>query len=91
MTTTTTIQSDPRMSLWTIKDCAAYLQRSPRWIWSAIAQPAEQAGSIPHFRIGASPRFFPDDITAWVRQGCPPAATFSEWNAAENKRQKRAG
>ncbi len=40
---------------------------------------------------GASPRFFPDDIVAWVRAGCPPAATFAQWNAAEEKRQKRAG
>ena len=86
-----TALSQPAQSLWTVKECAAYLKRSPRWLWSAIVQPAEQAGSIPHFRIGSAPRFFPDDITAWVRAGCTPAATFAEWNAAEQKRQKRAG
>jgi hypothetical protein len=77
--------------LWTIKECAAYLRRSRRWLWSALTFRPEQLGSIPHVRIGASPRFFPEDIAAWVRAGCPPAATFAEWSAAEQKRQKRAG
>ena len=78
-------------TLWSVKECAAYLRRSPRWVWSALVVPASNAGSIPHVRIGASPRFFPADVMAWVRQGCPPAATFAEWNVAEQKRQKRAG
>ncbi len=77
--------------LWSVKDCAAFLQRSRRWLWSALTRRPEEAGSIPHVRIGASPRFFPADIAAWVRAGCPPAATIAEWNAVEQKRQKRAG
>lgn len=82
--------NDVRDGLWTIKESAGYLRRSPRWLWSALSRRPEEPGSIPHVRIGSAPRFFPDDIVAWVRAGCPPAATFSEWNAAEQKRQKRA-
>lgn len=78
-------------ALWTVKECAAFLRRSPRWVWSALTYQPTEAGSIPHVRIGASPRFFPDDIAAWVRAGCPPAATFAKWNATEQKRLKRAG
>jgi hypothetical protein len=77
--------------LWSMKEFATYLRRSTRWLWSAITRRPEEPGSIPHVRIGASPRFFPEDIAAWVRAGCPPAATFAEWNAADEKRQKRAG
>ncbi len=82
---------DSKVALWSVKDCAAYLKKSPRWLWSALTRQAIESGSIPHVRIGSSPRFFPDDIAAWVRAGCPPAATFAEWRAAEEKRQKRAG
>lgn len=78
-------------SLWSVKECAIFLKRSPRWVWSAILRRVEEAGSIPHVRVGKSPRFFPDDIAAWIRAGCPPAATFAQWNATEQKRQKRAG
>ena len=67
-------------SMWTVKECAAYLKKSPRWLWSAMTRRPEEPGSVPHVRVGASPRFFPDDIAAWVRQGCPPAATFAAWN-----------
>jgi hypothetical protein len=77
--------------LWQVKQCADFLGRSPRWIWSALTRRADEAGSIPHFHIGRSPRFFPDDIVAWVRAGCPPAATFTEWKAAQEKSQKRRG
>ena len=83
--------ADRTDGLWTVADAAKFLRKSPRWLWSALTRRPEESGSVPHFRIGASPRFFPDDLAAWVRFGCPPAATFAEWQAAENKRQKRAG
>ncbi len=54
--------------LWSTKECATYLRRSPRWLWSALTRRPEESGSIPHVRIGSSPRFFPDDIAAWVRR-----------------------
>jgi len=74
--------------LWDVKACARYLCRSERWVWSALRHRPEDAGSIPHVRIGRSPRFFRDDIAAWVRQGCPPAATLGQWQDAERKAQK---
>ncbi|GMV83685.1 MAG: hypothetical protein AMXMBFR7_48690 [Planctomycetota bacterium] len=36
--------------------------------------------------VARAPRFFPDDIAEWVRQGCPPAATFAQWKSADRKR-----
>lgn len=72
-------------ALWNAKDCAAYLGKSPRWLWSALTRQPHEPGSIPHVRIGKSPRFIPADIQAWVRNGCPPAATFSAWQARPNR------
>src|SRR5438552_1120503 len=82
-----TARNSPR----TVTETAKFLCKSNRWIWSALTRGPEESGSIPHFRVGSAPRFFPADIATWVRQGCPPAATFAEWNAAEQKRQKRSG
>ena len=79
-----------RPTLWNAAQCAQYLGKSPRWLWSALTRRAEEPGSVPHVRIGKTPRFFPDDIAAWVRAGCPPAATFAEWIAAEEKHRSRA-
>jgi len=75
--------------LWDVDACASYLNKSRRWIWLMIARTPEQPGSIPHVRIGRSPRFIPDDIVDWVRGGCPPAAVFRQWQAAEEKRCRR--
>ncbi|MBE7461920.1 MAG: hypothetical protein HS116_00375 [Planctomycetes bacterium] len=77
---------DTSTSLWRAQDCAAYLRRSPRWLWAQLSRPADQPGSIPHVYVGRTPRFFPDDIAEWVRQGCPPAATFAQWQASQSKR-----
>jgi len=87
---TESIASDST-TLWTVADAATYLRKSPRWLWSALTRRPEEPGSVPHFRIGKTPRFFPDDLQAWVRNGCPPAKTFTEWNSAEQKRRIRAG
>ena len=75
--------------LWNVKQCAHYLGKSSRWLWSALVKRPDEAGSVPHVRIGSSPRFLPEDMVAWVRQGCPPAATFAEWHASEQKRKSR--
>ena len=50
---------------------------------------AHEPGSIPHVRIGSSPRFLPSDLEAWVRTGCPPAADFAEWHRVEEKKIRR--
>jgi len=72
--------------LWDVQACAAYLGKSPRWIWSALTRRPEEPGSIPHVRIGRTPRFLQSDIAEWVRHGCPPAATFNGWKASPSKR-----
>src|SRR5436190_21538332 len=78
-------------TLCTLAETARFLKKSPRWVWSALTRRPEEPGSLPHFRIGTSPRFFPDDMAAWVRAGCPPAATFAAWREAQEKRKHRAG
>ena len=77
-------------TLFTVAEAARFLKKSPRWLWSAIRRRPDEPGSVPFFRIGSSPRFFPADLAAWIRAGCPPAATFAEWQDAEKKRQNRA-
>jgi len=74
------VNSAVSVALWDAKRCAEFLQKSPRWLWSALRLAPDQPGSIPHVRVGKTPRFIPADIEAWVRQGCPPAATFREWS-----------
>jgi hypothetical protein len=78
-------------ALWDVAACAQFLGKSPRWLWSALRRSPEEPGSIPHVRIGRSPRFFPDDIAEWVRQGCPPPAMLAQWQDAKGKRRKSAG
>ena len=75
--------------LWSVTSCAQFLGKSPRWLWAALAKPPEEAGSIPHVRIGSTPRFFPDDIRDWARAGCPPAATFNAWREQNSRRRRR--
>ncbi len=67
-------------TLWDVRACAKYLGKSPRWLWSSLTRRPEDPDSIPHVRVGKTPRFIPSDVETWVRQGCPPAATFSQWN-----------
>lgn len=61
---------------WNVEQCAAYLQKSKRWVWEALAKREDQEGSIPHTRIGRAPRFDPDTIRDWLLAGAPPAADF---------------
>ena len=49
--------------LWTTNECAEFLRRSPRWLRSALSRPADDRGSVPHIRIGATKRSFPR--TSW--------------------------
>ena len=76
-------------TLWTVQDCANYLKKTVRWVQSATRRRAEIEGSIPHIRVGVSPRFIPDDIATWAKQGCPPAATYKTWQETEERRRKR--
>jgi len=77
-------------SLWTAKDAARFLRKSVRWLFYALRVPSTEPGSIPHVKLGRSPRFDPLTIAAWVSAGCPPAAVFASWQEAERrKRQAR--
>lgn len=77
------------VALWDVRACATYLKKSPRWLYSALKNRPDEPGSIPHVRVGVSPRFIPADIEEWVQQGCPSVATFAEWRRAKEKRSKR--
>lgn len=81
----------PAAPLWTVKDAAAFLRKSPRWIFYALQTPEHEAGSIPHAKLGRNPRFIPDDLHAWAAQGFPPAAAFKTWKDADERRRRRAG
>ncbi len=65
-------------SLWTLQELATYLQRSPRWISYRLGRTPETEGSIPHVRLGRTPRFDPEEIRAWVQAGCPSTAVFRQ-------------
>ena len=75
--------SDP---LWTCRDVARFLRRSPRWVSYALCRSEAEAGSIPHYRLpGRGPRFLPGEIQEWVRGGCPPVADFRLWQQREGR------
>ena len=67
----------PSTSLWTVREFAAFLQRSERWVYSALQRDPLRKGSVPFVRLpGGAPRFDPDLVRAWVAQSCPHAAHF---------------
>lgn len=45
--------------LWNVIECATYLGKSPRWLWTALHFEPVHPSSIPHVRIGKTPRFIP--------------------------------
>ena len=69
-------------ALWTVKDVAKYLQRSPRWVWGCLTHRPDESGSIPHIRLPGktpSPRFVPDEVRDWAALNFPPARDFKAW------------
>jgi hypothetical protein len=75
--------------LGTVADVAAFLRKSPRWVFLALRQPEGTPGSIPHVRLGRTPRLIPDDLRAWAASGFPPVATFRAWQETERRRQRK--
>lgn len=59
--------------LWDVAAAGRFLRKSKRWLYGALAIPKDRKGSIPHYRVGASPRFCPGELRQWVVRGCPPA------------------
>ena len=79
-------------TLWDVKAAAAFLCKSRRWVFNQLNLCDDAAGSIPHVRLGRTPRFIPDDLRSWAAQGFPPAATFKSWKEADERaRRRRAG
>ena len=78
-------------ALWGVKDVAAFVAKSERWVRYALVIPPTKAGSIPHFRVGESPRFDPDEIRGWARAGCPPVSEFRRAKNNNRKLQRRVG
>jgi hypothetical protein len=76
--------------LWTVDDLCAFLGRKRRWAEYAVKTPETEVGSIPHIRIGRSPRFDPETIREWSLAGFPPAATFRAWKESGGRRRQRA-
>jgi hypothetical protein len=74
--------------LWSVKDAAIFLQKSRRWLFLALRLPENAPGSVPHVRLGRSPRFIPDDLRSWASMNFPPAATFKTWRAEENRKKR---
>ena len=64
--------------LWTVKEAANYLRKSESWVWQAVRTPEDQQGSIPHAKLGKSPRFIPEEMQAWALSGFPSAAEFKD-------------
>jgi hypothetical protein len=70
-------QQQPALpQLWTVSEAAAYLRKSESWVWQAVRTPQEQSGSIPHAKLGKSPRFIPEKLQKWAASGFPAVAEF---------------
>ncbi|MEI6236614.1 MAG: helix-turn-helix domain-containing protein [Planctomycetota bacterium] len=91
MTDTTNNDTPLAENLWTVKDAAAFLRKSQRWIFYALQTPEHESGSIPHSKLGRNPRFIPDDLRLWAAQGFPPANAFKTWKEADERRRRRTG
>lgn len=48
-------------SLWTVRDCAAFLGLSPAALYHRV-----EAGEVPCVRFGRCLRFVPSRVRAWV-------------------------
>ena len=73
----TTVDEQIDEAMWDVKTFSKYVGKSIRWTWEHLRKKPNERGSIPHLRIGESPRFEPDIIRDWARAGCPPAEQFS--------------
>jgi len=76
-------------TLWTVAQAAKFLRKSERWMFGQLTLDESQTGSIPHVRLGRSPRFIPAELREWSAAGFPPAAAFKEMKDAEKRKRGR--
>lgn len=68
----------PIEKLLKVKDVAEILQVSTSWLYKMV-----EAGEFPHVRLGASVRFRPDDVRAFMRGEWSPVHTATTVLAAK--------
>jgi hypothetical protein len=83
-------------SLWTVEDCAQYLNKSVRWVYEALKLADNMQGSIPHVRLPPKPgqsrsaaRFMPALIRQWTLANCPPASVFMAWSEQQERHRRK--
>jgi predicted DNA-binding transcriptional regulator AlpA len=55
-------------ALWRVADVARFLTMSPQWVYKQA-----ELGALPCLRLGASLRFHPNEVRAWLdRQRATP-------------------
>jgi len=72
--------------LLTVKEAAAYLRRSERWVRQAILYSSDEEGSIPHHKLPGSRGgilFDVEELNSWLKSGSPPVKTWKSWKKKE--------
>ncbi len=64
MSTTESAIAASSDTLWTVAEVAAYLRVSKSWVYHRL-----ESGLLPHIRVGALVRFYPDAIREYVIKG----------------------
>lgn len=80
------MSNESTSALWNLKEAAAFLKKSVRWMYDMLKRRDEEPGSIPHLRVGKTFRFEPDVLRVWVALGCPPAAVVETMSKKPGKR-----
>jgi len=72
--------------LLTLKETAAYLRRSERWVRQAISYNPDEVGSIPYLRLPGHRGgilFDVEELNSWLKSGSPPVKTWKSWKKKE--------
>lgn len=77
--------------LLTVRQAAAYIQRSESWLYEALKRSPEEDGSVPHVRLPGrrgGARFDRAELLEWLRTGAPPAAVWEELKSGRRNKSK---
>lgn len=64
-------------TMWTVREVAAFLRKSTRWVYEEAAAPPDDPLRIPCTRIGGNLRFDPPRVIAWAKTGVPSRSSRS--------------